>query len=92
MKKLRGNRVILVKPIKPESTIVLSPESEEKIDRDMMKKWTHLEVYAVGDNVKDIEVGDTVYVSAQNLGVADFIDIDGVQYLMVYDVNIAIVW
>lgn len=92
MKKLRGNRVILVKPIKPESTIVLSPEVEEKMDRDMMKRWTHLEVYAVGDAVKDIEVGNHVYVTASNLGVADFIDIEGVQYLMVYESNIAIIW
>jgi hypothetical protein len=63
MKKLIGTRVLLTKPVKPESTIVLSPDMEEALERDMMKKWTHLEVYAIGSDVTTVNVGDKVKVT-----------------------------
>jgi len=93
MKKLIGTRVLLTKPVKPESTIVLSPDMEETLERDMMKKWTHLEVYAIGSDVTTINVGDKVYVPSSSLQSADLIELDDLSVkMMVAEREIAIIW
>jgi hypothetical protein len=93
MKKLIGTRVLLTKPVKPESTIVLSPDMEETLERDMMKKWTHLEVYAIGSDVTTVNVGDKVYVPSSSLQSADLIELDDLSVkMMVAEREIAIIW
>jgi hypothetical protein len=93
MKKLIGTRVLLTKPVKPESTIVLSPDMEEALERDMMKKWTHLEVYAIGSDVTTVNVGDKVYVPSSSLQSADLIELDDLSVkMMVAEREIAIIW
>ena len=93
MKKLIGARVLLTKPVKPESTIVLSPDMEETLERDMMKKWTHLEVYAIGSDVTTVNVGDKVYVPSSSLQSADLIELDDLSVkMMVAEREIAIIW
>jgi hypothetical protein len=93
MKKLIGTRVLLTKPVKPESTIVLSPDMEEALERDMMKKWTHLEVYAIGSDVTTVNVGDKVYVPSSSLQLADLIELDDLSVkMMVAEREIAIIW
>ena len=49
MKALIGTRVLLTKPVKPESTIVLSPDMEEALERDMMKKMDTLRSVCSGN-------------------------------------------
>jgi hypothetical protein len=93
MKKLIGTRVLLTKPVKPESTIVLSPDMEEALERDMMKKWTHLEVFAVGTDVTTVKIGDNVYVPSSSLHSADLIELDDLSTkLMIAEREIAIIW
>jgi len=93
MKKLIGTRVLLTKPVKPESTIVLSSDMEEALERDMMKKWTHLEVYAIGSDVTTVNVGDKVYVPSSSLQLADLIELDDLSVkMMVAEREIAIIW
>jgi hypothetical protein len=93
MKKLIGTRVLLTKPVKPESTIVLSPDMEEALERDMMKKWTHLEVYAIGSDVTTVNIGDKVYVPSSSLQSADLIELDDLSVkMMVAEREIAIIW
>jgi predicted nuclease of restriction endonuclease-like RecB superfamily len=93
MKKLIGTRVLLSKPVKPETTIVMSPEMEDEMEREMMKKWTHLEVYAVGSDVTSVNVGDSVYVPSFSLQSADLIELDDLSTkLMIAERDIAIIW
>lgn len=93
MKKLIGTRVLLTKPVKPETTIVMSPEMENEIEREMMKKWTHLEVYAIGSDVTSVNVGDSVYVPSFSLQSADLIELDDLSTkLMISERDIAIIW
>ena len=90
---LLGTRVLVTKPIKPESTIVLSPDMEAEVERDMMKKWTHLTVYAIGEEVSKVKIGDVIYVPSDSLRSADLIEMDnGETKLMIPERDIAIIW
>jgi len=91
--KLIGTRVLLTKPVKPESKIVLSSEAEEQLEKEMMKKWTHLEVYDVGSDVKLVNPGNTVYVPSDVLRMADLVELDDESVkLMIAERDIAIIW
>jgi hypothetical protein len=93
MKKLIGTRVLITKPVKPESTIVISPEMEDALEREIMKKWTHLEVYAIGSEVTSVSVGDSVYVPSYSLQSADLIELDDLSTkMMISERDIAIIW
>lgn len=90
--KLKGKRVLLSKPVLEKSPIQISPEVQESLDRDNMKKWTHLEVFAVGEAVENIKIGDMVYIPKGGLERSDVVEIDGEIKLMVSDFDIAIIW
>lgn len=90
--KLKGKRVLLSKPLVEKSAIEISPEVQESIDRDNMKKWTHLEVFAVGESVDTIQVGDKVYIPKSGLERCEAVEVDGEIKLMVSDFDVAIVW
>jgi len=89
---VRGARVILTPPEIKKSVI----EVDEKLQRELMekemKKWGALEVFAIGSEVENIEVGDKVYVNPIFLQNAERIEMDGVERLIVRAPDIAIVW
>lgn len=89
---LKGKRVLLSRPVLEKSAIELTPEIQAKLDQENMKKWTHLEVFAIGDAVTDIKVGDMVYLPKTALEQSDILEIDGEVKLMVSDFQIAIIW
>ena len=92
MKSLRGKRVLLTMPELKKSAVELSAKDEEAIMQEAMKKWLKLEVFAVGDEVTDVKVGDKVYVQTYALESGEKIEIDGVIKLMVTENAIAIIW
>ena len=91
-KKLVGTRVLLTKPEKPESKVLLSAEAEAELEQEMMKKWTALEVHAVGDEVNLVQPGDKVYVETYALQNAGVVVLDEKHKLMIAERDIAIVW
>jgi hypothetical protein len=90
--KLVGTRILLKKPVKPDSKIVLTPEGEAQLEKDMMKQWTALEVYAVGEEVSLVKPGDKVYIPAIILQNTEIIEVEGETRLMIAERDIAIVW
>lgn len=92
MKSLRGKRVLLTMPELKKSAVELSAKDEEMIMQEAMKKWLRLEIFAVGDEVTDVKVGDKVYVQTYALESGEKIEIDGSIKLMVPDNAIAIIW
>jgi len=90
--KLVGTRILLNKPVKPESKVILTPEGEAEVERTMMKQWTTLEVYAVGEDVSLVKAGDKVYIPAIILQNTEIIEADGETRLMIAERDIAIVW
>lgn len=90
--KLQGRRVLINVPKKKESVIELTAKDEEQIMQEAMKLWTKLEVYAIGDTVEKLAVGDKVYITTGSLQNAEKVEIDGEVKLMVSEGDIAIIW
>ena len=93
-KKLRGRTILLSIPERKKSVIELSSKDEESIMAEAVKMWNKLSVYAVGDKVEEVSVGDQVYVrtSALNLEVVERIEIDGETKLVLNEGDVVIIW
>lgn len=92
-KELRGKRVLVTKPVsETKSLIEITPEVQAELDKELMSKWTRLTVFAVGNEVNDIKPNDEVYINASMLANAELVRLDGVDYMMVLDHAVAIVY
>jgi co-chaperonin GroES (HSP10) len=91
-KVLRGKKVMLDRPEKKESTIELTPESEAAQDRELMKSWTKLNVFAVGTEVDDVKEGDKVYVFVSALSHAEVIVVNDKKKMIVNQADILMIW
>jgi hypothetical protein len=89
--KLLGKRVLVKKPVRPESTITLSDADKAIIDADLMKSYTKLTVTHVGDEVTLVKEGDLVYIG-DGLRHAEIIKIEEDVFFMIPDRDIAIIW
>lgn len=89
---VKGHRVLLNRPKREERLIQLTPEMEEELNMKELIGLKHLEVYAIGEEVTSVKVGDVVYVNLMYLQSAELVEIDGVEKIMVRDGDIAIVW
>lgn len=90
--KLIGRRVLINLPKRQESKIELTPEVERQLEEEMIKKWTRLEVYSVGDEVASVKAGDRVYVSHDAISTAERISVNDEMKLMISEYDIAIIW
>jgi hypothetical protein len=91
-KSLKGRRILINQPEMKESAIELSDADKAHIEQEAMKKWTRLEVYAVGTEVSTVEKGDVVYISVNAIKGAEVVEIDNSIKLMVSEYDVAIVW
>jgi len=57
-----------------------------------MKKWTRLEVYAVGEDVTGVAAGDNVYVSVNAIKGDEVIEVEESIKLMISEYDVAIDW
>ena len=89
---LRGRRILVKKPLRKETATILDEATEAALDKEMVAKWTRLEVFAVGKEVEDVKPGDLVFISPESVGAAGQIPIDDQIYMMVNEYDIAIVW
>ena len=90
--QLKGKRVLLNKPEVKESQFELSESDKHALEMDMRKTWTKLEVYAVGDEVESVKVGDKVYIGITGLQASEAVELEDGIKLMVAERDIAIVW
>jgi hypothetical protein len=91
-KTLRGRRILLTKPVKKESAIQLSANTEAEMDAEAMKQWTALEVFAIGEDVEDVAVGDKVYVPTYGLSQAEILEVGGALRMMISEGDVSIIW
>jgi len=92
MQKVRGKRVLIKKPvIKKESLIEFTPQMEAEYEKDMLAKYTKLEVTAVGSDVTDIKPGDLVYVGA-GIAHSEVIQIEEEFFFLVHEQQVSIIW
>ena len=90
--KLRGKRVLISTPELKKSALELSSKDEDLIMRDAMKQWQKLEVFAVGDEVTNLNAGDSVYIQTYALESGERIEIEGNIKFLVPDTAVAIIW
>lgn len=90
--KLQGKRVLLNKPEFKQPSIELSEESKAALEKEQMKNWLKIEVYAVGEEVTKLKKGDKVYVPSYSLQNSEAIPFDEEIKLLVNEAEIAIVW
>jgi hypothetical protein len=93
-KKLRGRAILLNVPQRKKSVIELSAKDEEAMMQEAAKLWSKLTVYAVGDKVEEVVVGDEVYVrtGALNMETVERIEIDGEIKLLLTEGDVVIIW
>lgn len=91
-KQLHGIRVMLSLPNREKSLVPLLPETQKEVDREFWEKSEKMEVYAVGENVQGISVGDKVYLPVDELRRAVYIEIDGGMKVIVPQIAIALTW
>jgi len=93
-KKLRGRTILVSIPERKKSGLELSAKDEEAIMADAMKLWSRLTVFAIGDKVEEVAVGDQVYVrtGALNMEQVERIDIDGSVKLVLNEGDVVIIW
>jgi hypothetical protein len=88
---LKGKRILIEKPVRKESAVILGEDVQVSLDADMMKQWSHLRVVAVGDECTSVKVGDQVYVGTA-LANCEVVDIEGYMFFIAYESNVAIIW
>jgi hypothetical protein len=93
-KKLRGRAILLNVPQRKKSVIELSAKDEEAMMQEAAKLWSKLAVYAIGDKVEEVAVGDEVYVrtGALNMETVERIEIDGEIKLLLTEGDVVIIW
>ena len=91
-KQLKGYRVLLSLPPRDTKGIELSPELEEELNREYASKMDNLEIYAIGDTVDNLQIGERVYVPVEELKRGTFVTINGDQKIMVSSMAIALIW
>ena len=91
-KSLEGRRVLVNQPEMKESTIELTDKDKASIEQEAMKKWTRLEVYAVGREVVNVKKGDHIYASVNAIKGAEVVEIEESIKLMISEYDVAIVW
>jgi hypothetical protein len=93
-KELTGKRVLITKPVRKESSIEMTDETKAMLDIEDMKRWTSLEIYALGAEVSNPNtvVGARVYVPTYSLSSSEIIEVDGALRMMIHEGDIAIYW
>jgi hypothetical protein len=90
---IKGKRILLSKPYKEKSGIELTTNQQAEVDAELMKKWSSLEVFAIGEDVTAVKPGDKVYIPTFILQNAEILDMNeqGIK-IMVGENDIAIIW
>jgi hypothetical protein len=92
-KKLLGNRIYVELPKKEESKLIVDENTKEALQREILKKMSKLKVYAVGDTVSNVSVGDNVLVDPSALSKAHVIPLsDDKEVLLVSIFDVVHVW
>ena len=92
-KKLRGYRVYLIAPEVATGKIQLTNEAKKSIAKSRIQDFMRLRVYAVGENVTDIQEGDEVLVGDVALNNAPIIDLtENVSVIVINANDIIHIW
>jgi hypothetical protein len=91
-KKLLGNRILLDLPKKDEGKLIVDENTKEALEKEMLQKLKKLTVYATGDLVSNIKVGDEILVDPAALSKAPVLPIGDDNKLLVTPFDVILVW
>jgi hypothetical protein len=91
-KKLLGNRILLDLPKKDEGKLIVDENTKEALEKEMLQKLKKLTVYATGDLVSNIKVGDEILVDPAALSKAPVLPIGEDNKLLVTPFDVILVW
>ena len=93
-KKLLGTRIYLELPEEPKSNLVLDEESKAELEKEKLRTYGRLKVYAVGNGVEHIVPGDEVMIdpSSAARGVVKIPLSEDKEVIMVSVFDVAHVW
>ena len=76
--KYQGKLVLVSKPvIENKSVIELSEKDKALIEHDLIKKYTRLNVFAVGADTTFCKAGDDILITPKTLSYADTVELEG---------------
>jgi hypothetical protein len=91
-KKVLGNRILLDLPKKEEGKLIVDENTKEALEKEMMQKLNKLTVFAIGDNVTNVNVGDVILVDPASLTKAPVIPIGGENKLLISPFDVILIW
>ena len=79
MKKYQGKIILVDKPNYESSIkgLELSATDKALMEAELVKHYTKLKVYAVGEEVTFCKAGDDVLITPRQLSYCDVVDVDG---------------
>lgn len=87
-----GPRVILTLPEIKKPSLELTSELEREWMEKEFKKFDRLEVFAIGQEVPNIEVGDFVSVNPMFIRNAERVTIEGQERIVIRHPDITVIW
>lgn len=90
--KLRGSRLLLNCPPRKDLGLHLSEEAQKDLLIKQLEEMTALDVFAVGDAVADIKVGDKVYITPSTIMHADLVDIEESKKFLIREMDVVLIW
>jgi len=92
-KSLRGNRILVTRPIREKSKFIVDKETDDALDAEYLVNLNRLTVYAVGNLVTDINVGDEILVDLSAINNKPVIfEIDGKDRILISTFDVILVW
>jgi hypothetical protein len=89
--KLRGSRVLLNCPPRKDLGLHLSEEAQKDLLIKQLEEMTALDVFAVGDAVTDIKVGDKVYITPSTI-MHDLVDVEESKKFLIREMDVVFIW
>ena len=93
-KLLLGNRIYLEIPEEPKSALVLDEASKAELEKEKLKTYGRLKVYAVGNTVEHIKPGDEIMVDPNSAarGVVKMPLSEDREVIMISTFDVAHIW
>ncbi len=91
-KTLRGIRIIVSLPKRPDGGVPLLPETQKEVDREFAMKCDRMKVYAIGDAVEGISEGDEVYIPYDERLRGSYITINGEDKMIISSMAVTLIW
>jgi hypothetical protein len=92
--KVLGKNVYISLPEEDKkSKIIVDENTKDELNKQLLKKMSKLQVWAVGEGTTVVEVGDWVLVNPEALSRAKMVEFDdGVIRALVLDYDIIHIW